>query len=166
MCWTTATNCNTPTMLHEDKHQNNASLLGMLLQGESHKIGSKFNDASSTTSKTEEEDDDDILLEPDMGETMEDVLMSSISLDDSSHLLNLDDVNDEASTVVPMNSTRHPSYQSLTSVVPPEETLFDANEQRYEWNDAFSMLKRLRRTRLSTVVEDDHAPMFQSTTQL
>jgi hypothetical protein len=154
-------------MLHEDKHQKSPFLIDMLLQLESNKIRNKFNDASSTTSKTEE-DDYDILLEADMGEATEDVLMSSISLDDSSHLLNLDDVDDEASktAAVLMCSARHPSYQSLTSVAPPEETLFDAKEQRYEWNDEFSMLKKLRRTRLSTVVEDDHAPMFQSTTKL
>lgn len=150
-------------MLQKDKPQN-PSLLDMFLQVESDDIRTKFNDASSATSKTEEEEDD-ILLEPDRVETTEDVLMSSISLDDSSHLLNQDDVDDEArNTDVLVNSTSNPSRQSFTSVVLPEETLFDAKEQRYEWNDEFSILKKLRRTRFSTVVEDDHAPMFQSTT--
>jgi hypothetical protein len=154
-------------MLHDDKQRStsNPSLLGMLL--ESNKIRSKFNDASSSTSTTEEEVDDDILFEPDIRETAEDVLMSSISLDDSSHFVNLDD-DEASSSAVPSltNSARVSSQQSLGSLIIPEETLFDSKEQRYEWNDEFSMLKKLRRTRLSTVVEDDSAPMFQSTTKL
>jgi hypothetical protein len=161
MYWTTYTNCDTPTMVGKEKHHN-PSLLDMLLPAESHKRRTEFNNASSNASKTEEEEDDDILLAP--VETTEDIFMSSISLDDSSHLFNSDDGDDETSnTAVLMNSTSNPSRHSFTTVVlSPEETLFDAKEQRYEWNDEFSVLKKLRRTRLSTVVEDDRAPMFQS----
>lgn len=72
-------------------------------------------------------------------------LMNSISLDDSNHFMDLD-----------LDETA-PSPSS-----PPlhDSPFFDNKLQKFEWNEDFSMLIKLKRTRMPTIVEEDQAPMF------
>ncbi|CAB9496034.1 expressed unknown protein [Seminavis robusta] len=111
-------------------------------------------DANNPTKYTETSFDEDILLNDE--DEHDNVLMSSISLDDSASFLTIDDDDDVEEESEDTTEKSSSSTLPLLHQVFPDETLFDAKEQRFEWDDDFSILKKLRRTRLSTVVEDDN----------
>ena len=73
--------------------------------------------------------------------------MNSISLDDAEHLMDLND-----------------HHQHIDNTRMPYGGLFDHKLQRYEWNDDFSMLLRLKTCRLTTIVEEEGSAIFSSST--
>ena len=74
------------------------------------------------------------------------ISMNSISLDDTEHLMHVDYNHQADNTPAPYGG------------------LFDHKLQRYEWNDDFSMLLRLKTCRLTTIVEEEGSSMFSSPT--
>lgn len=163
MCLTTTSHyCNSPpNMIHEDITPTSptSTLRSPGLPGSMEMLLGSCDVSSKTSSmirKTapscNKEIDSSLFvldLDDEEGDMAEVSLMNSISLDDSNHFMDLD-LDGEESDKAPSSSCA-PLHDS---------PFFDNKQQKFEWNEDFSMLIKLKRTRMPTIVEDDQAPMF------